>query len=321
MRCNVGATECGVLTEGNSSALDATREDGDPAHSVYAVHFHHGPRTVGAVEWADLLVRAQRHGSAWDAWLMRATVCQLRTRSGGLQDDWAGLIAHVRAERSDLVVLPEMCFAPWFAADRPESDGPWKDAVAAHELWMPRLGELGTAVIGTRPVERPEGRRNEAYVAERSAPPQPLHDKSYLPDEPGFWEASWYDRGTGGYAVTDVGGVRAGVLVCTEMWFLEHARAFGQAGAQIVATPRCTPAETLDKWLAGGRVCAVVSGAWSLSSNSGAAEHGGLGWAIDPEGGVVAKTSSREPFATVEIDVAAADAAKHGYPRYVPDLA
>ncbi len=252
---------------------------------------------------------------------MRATVCQLRTRAGALQEDWDALVAHVREQRSDLVVLPEMCFAPWFAAERPESEQPWHDAVAAHERWMRRLGELDAAVVGTRPVDGERGRRNEAYGAERGGPPRRLHDKSYLPDEPGFWEASWYDRGVGEYSPADLAGVRAGVLVCTEMWFLQHARAFGQAGAHVVATPRCTPAESLDKWLAGGRACAVVSGAWSLSSNSGAAEHGGLGWAIDPEGEVVATTSSRDPFATVEIDVAAADAAKRGYPRYVPDLA
>jgi len=229
-------------------------------------------------------------------------------------------VAHVDSEHSDLVVLPELGFAPWFAAERPCDDEPWNAAVTAHERWLTRLGELRTAVIGTRPVDRPEGRRNEAYVAEAGGPVRPLHDKSYLPDEPGFWEASWYGRGDGGHAVVDVAGARAGTLVCTEMWFLEHARAFGRAGAHVVATPRCTPVDSLDKWLAGGRVCAVVSGAWSLSSNSAEPEHGGLGWAVDPEGTVVATTSREQPWVTVEVDLAAVDAAKAGYPRYVPEL-
>ena len=251
---------------------------------------------------------------------MRATVCQLRTSAGALEEDWAGLVEHVRAERSELVVLPELGFAPWFAADRPVSDAPWTASVAAHAAWLHRLGELSAAVLGTRPVERDTGRRNEAYAAEHGGPARALHDKSYLPDEAGFWEASWYGSGTGGHAVTEVAGVRAGVLVCTELWFLEHARAFGRDGAHVVATPRCTPAATLDKWLVGGRACAVVSGAWSLSSNSAEPEHGGLGWAIDPEGDVVATTSGQRPYATVEIDLADVEAAKSRYPRYVPDL-
>lgn len=251
---------------------------------------------------------------------MRVTVCELRTLTGALDDDWAGLVEHVRVEGSDLVVLPEMCFSPWFAAERPVDEAPWVASVAAHDVWLNRLGELPAAVIGTRPVDRPAGRRNEAYAVDVGGPARPLHDKSYLPDEPGFWEASWYGRGLGGHAVHDVAGLRAGVLVCTELWFLEHARALGRDGAHLIATPRCTPAASLGKWLAGGRTCAVVSGAWSLSSNSAEPEHGGVGWAIDPEGEVVATTSGQHPYATVDLDLTDADAAKDRYPRYVPEL-
>ena len=251
---------------------------------------------------------------------MRVTVCQLRTSPGGLERDWDGLVAHVAEQRSDLVVLPEMGFAPWFAAERPASDTAWGASVAAHDAWAARLPELGAAVVGTRPVDRPAGRRNQAYAATAAGELRRLHDKSYLPDEDGFWEASWYDRGDGGHEVVQIGDLRAGVLVCTEMWFFEHARAYGRAGAHAVVTPRVTPAYSLDKWLAGGRACAVVSGAWSLSSNSAEPEHGGLGWAIDPEGTVVATTSPDEPWVTVELDLAAVDAAKAGYPRYVPEL-
>ena len=251
---------------------------------------------------------------------MRVTVCELRTAAGALEQDWAALVEHVEAQRSDLVVLPEMGFAPWFAVGPAFEADRWDAAVRAHEQWLDRLVELPAAVLGTRPVTRPAGRRNAAYAADRGGPVRALHDKSYLPDEDGFWEASWYGRGDGGHAVTQVGGLHAGVLVCTELWFLEHARALGRAGAHVIATPRCTPAASRDKWLAGGRAGGVVAGAWSLSSNSAEPEHGGLGWAVDPEGEVVATTSRERPFATVEVDLAEVDAAKQSYPRYVPEL-
>jgi N-carbamoylputrescine amidase len=159
------------------------------------------------------------------------------------------------------VVLPDLGFAPWFAAEQAYDELVWTETMAAHQRWLQRVGELQAAVIGTRPVNRPAGRRNETYVGAAGQPVRALHDKSYLPDEPGFWEASWYGRGDGDHTVVDLARMRAGVLVCTEMWFLERARALGRAGAHLVATPRCTPADSLDKWLAGGRTCAVVSGA------------------------------------------------------------
>ena len=58
-----------------------------------------------------------------------------------------------------------------------------------------------------------------------------------------------------------------------------------------------------------------------MSSNSAEPEHGGLGWAVDPEGVVVATTSRDQPWVTVEVDLAEVDAAKAAYPRYVPELA
>lgn len=251
---------------------------------------------------------------------MRVTVCELRTAPGALEEDWEGLVAHAASEGSELVVLPELGFAPWFAAGRTYDAGTWQAAVSSHEQWLDRLGELPAAVIGSRPLTRDGGRRNQAYARERGGGMQPLHDKSYLPDEPGFWEASWYGRGDGGHAVTEVAGLRAGVLVCTELWFLEHARSLGRCGAHVIATPRVTPATSLEKWLAGGRACAVVAGAWSLSSNSAEPEHGGLGWAVDPEGEVVATTCRERPWVTVDVDLHAVEAAKLRYPRYVPEL-
>lgn len=64
---------------------------------------------------------------------------------------------------------------------------------------------------------------------------------------------------------------------------------------------------------------AVRWGAFSLSSNrvdpTGAC--GGFGWIISPDGLVMASTTSEAPFATLDIDLAASNAARDTYPRYV----
>ena len=66
-----------------------------------------------------------------------------------------------------------------------------------------------------------------------------------------------------------------------------------------------------------------MSGAYGLSSNRTGVNDvitwGGMGWITDPNGEVLGTTSSKEPFATVDIDLSKAEAAKESYPRYVKE--
>ena len=244
------------------------------------------------------------------------TVCELRGER--LDEDWPALAEHVREHRSELVLLPEMGLAPWFARERPFVEERWRGAVEEHDRYIAeRLSDLAPAVVlGTRPAERDGRRLNEAFVA-AGGDVRGAHHKFHLPDEDDFWEASWYERGDGEFALADAGAARVGFLICTELWFTHHARAYGEAGAHVLAVPRCTPSESLDKWLAGGRTAAVVAGAYALSSNHGDERFGGQGWIVDPEGEVLAITSREAPFATATIDLDVAEAAKSTYPRYV----
>jgi N-carbamoylputrescine amidase len=261
---------------------------------------------------------------------VRVTVCQLRVDREHLDADWARLVAHVVDEESDLVLLPEMPFYPW-PFTRPGFDAAvWSQTVQAHARWLARLAEMAPAVVaGSRP-SADEPRLNKAFVwtldqGERSD----IHSKYYLPDEEGFWEASWYARGDGRFQATPVTlstgqSLSVGFLICTELWFMQQARAYGQAGIQLLLTPRATERRTVDKWLAGGRAAAVIAGAYGLSSNhyhegTDEARLGGQGWIVDPDGAVLGITSPETPFVTATIDPQRADAAKASYPRYVRD--
>ena len=256
---------------------------------------------------------------------IKATVCELRNSPEDFAGDWERLVAHVKTERSDLVLLPEMAFAPWFAVTRRFDPLVWYTAVMAHDSWMQFVPDLApAAVIGTRPIDADGARFNQGFLWTTDKGYMPVHEKYYLPDDDGFWEASWYGRGEREFTAFGWGEVRVGMQICTELWFMEHARAYGQAGVHLLAVPRATPRETLDKWLAGGRAAAVISGAFTLSSNSATrpndiANLGGQGWIVGPDGQVLATTSPEQPFATVELDLAAAEHAKQTYPRYVPD--
>lgn len=254
--------------------------------------------------------------------LLKATITQLDANL--LEAEWERLSRHTAAHAADLVLLPEMCFAPWFCA-RPQRDQlTWQRAVRSHEAWLERLPEIGAKfVIGTAPRDIDGARRNAAYMWSSGGGLQWIHSKTYLPNDEGYWEANWYDRAPTDFQPTRAGDLTLGVMICTELWFLQHARNYGKGGIHLLLNPRSTPRPTNAKWLAGGRTAAVVSGAYCLSSNhtghSGGVDLGGAGWLCDPDGAVLATTNEAESFITVALDLDAAERAKSTYPRYVDD--
>jgi N-carbamoylputrescine amidase len=255
---------------------------------------------------------------------MKVTVCELPAEIARLQGSWASLVDHVAAQGSDVVLLPEMPFHPWLAATKDVDPAAWDQAVADHDAWQARFGELSPAtVLGSRPVVIDGRRLNEAFVWEEGEC-RPAHHKYYLPDEDGFWEASWYERGGKEFDAAAGAHGDTGFLICSELWFPHHARDYGKQGASFIANPRATEWATRDKWLAAGRVAAVSAGAYCLSSNRSGTDStglrwGGLGWIIDPDGTVLATTSERSPFATVHVDPLYAEKARDTYPRYIED--
>ncbi len=256
---------------------------------------------------------------------MRVTVCELNDAPDAFASDWKQLVAHAKSQGSQLVLLPEMPFSSWFGATEQFDAELWQQAVAAHEAWLARLFELAPAVVlASRPVNQAGRRLNQGFVWDPTAGYRAAHLKYYLPNEAGFWEASWYERGDGRFNALSCGAVSIGFQICTELWFMQHARAYGKAGVHLIVNPRATPRLTLNRWLVGGQVAALVAGAFCLSSNrvSGgeqAVTFGGQGWIIGPDGVVLALTSSERPFVTLDINLEEAEAAKSTYPRYITD--
>jgi N-carbamoylputrescine amidase len=256
---------------------------------------------------------------------MKVTVCELGNDPEIFARDWERLVYHVKSEHSDLVLLPEMPFFPWFAWLPDYDPAIWQAAVRFHDSAEPLLKKLAPAIIcGTRPANKRGKRFNQAFIWKASAGFQSIHAKYYLPNEDGFWEATWYNRGPKDFTPVQVDKSLLGFLICTEIWFFEHSRTYGKKGVHIIACPRATPTSTLDKWLVAGRSAAVVSGAFCLSSNrisqnSADADLGGQGWIVEPDGRILGLTTPEHPFLTLDIDLSKAEKAKYTYPRYVPD--
>lgn len=269
--------------------------------------------------------------------MTKVTVVQLPDPTAELEAAFAALVEHTRREQPDLVLLPEMPFYPWVGYTDQVDPAAWQAAVDAHEEWLSRLPALGAAmVLGSRPVLVNEVGaanlvpHNDAFVWQPGGGARFAHRKHYLPNEPGFWEATWYRPSADTqFEAVDVDGLKLGFMICSDLWFGEHARGYARQGIHILANPRATEAQSVEKWIAGGTALAVMSGAYCISSNRagagqggtafGGVAFGGAGWVIDPDGRLLARTSEAQPFVTVEIDPARAEAAKHTYPRDVKE--
>ncbi len=256
---------------------------------------------------------------------MLVTVCQLSNEPEQLEQDWQQLTAHVRDKKSELVLLPEMPFYPWMAWTKKYDPAVWDHAGQNNKNRLSRFQEHSPAdVISTRPAIKDGNNLNEGYFWEQKSGYRKIHTKYYLPNEECFWEATWYNRGDCDFKPLNGAGIRIGMLICTEIWFTEHARNYAKQGIHILAAPRATEMASADKWLAGGRAAAVMSGSFCLSSNRGNIDKNGMewagqGWIIEPDGEILGITSIREPFITVDINLTAAEKAKTTYPRYVQE--
>lgn len=250
---------------------------------------------------------------------MKVTVCEMRDDRDGFEADWKGLARHVKRESSDLVLLPEMPFYHWFCAAPKFDRGTWEDAVEEHARWIGKVGDLGAPmVLGTRPVQKGVKRLNQGFVWGSSGT-RGVHYKRYLPDEPGYYEARWYGRGGRKFVPFEASGWRMGFMICSDLWSMSNARMYGKRGVAMVAVPRSTGKESLDRWLAAGKVAAILSGAYCLSSNRsgrrGEAEFGGGGWILGPDAEVLGLTTEDSPFVTAEVEKSRTVAAKKTYPR------
>jgi predicted amidohydrolase len=251
---------------------------------------------------------------------VRVTVCELPHEPGALEAAWAALCEHTSRSASELVLLPEFGMVDPVWEGVLYDPARWANAQTLSEQWLERLVELRAEhVVGTRPVSTGRRRYNEGFIWSGGSRAMPLRRKYFLPAEPGNWETHWFEKGDSEFPEFHAGALSFGLNICTELWALETYATYAAGGVQAVLSPRATGAATTAKWLSAGVVAAVRSGAFSLSSNrvDPTGSCGGVGWIISPDGKVLASTTPESPFATVDIDLGAAAAARESYPRYV----
>src|SRR5262245_61989300 len=186
---------------------------------------------------------------------MRVTVCELPHETHALAAAWVALREHTIAHASQLVLLPEFAMvepvweSEYFDATR------WSAVESLSDRWLRRLPELGSEyVVGTRPAGVDGRRLNQGYLWSVADGVRPLRSKYFLPQEPGNWETTWFQRGDPVFPAFRSGPVLFGVNICTELWAVETYATYAALGVELLLSPRATGLATTKRWLAAGVV-------------------------------------------------------------------
>lgn len=235
-------------------------------------------------------------------------------------EQWRVIEAKVRSESPEVLVTNEMPFGAWVPVTAKYDATVAAAWVDLHERGLDALNNLGvSAIISSRPVFAARKLANEAFALE-AGEYRRLHCKQFFPAEAGWQEACWFEPSLAGFGVHYVGGIRIGVLLCTELMFNEKARELGRAGADLIAVPRANGCQTTAMWRTAGAMASIVSGAFVVSSNRrGRADpsrpcFGGHGFAFAPDGSGLGTTSEQVSLCLVDISEAIAAKAKTEYP-------
>jgi N-carbamoylputrescine amidase len=255
---------------------------------------------------------------------MNIAICQLPDALTHDSLPWARFVRRIERMQPDVILLNEMPFGRG-----PRAPTPSTNTSLLREHRGAHAGAAFPAPTALRrdrltPLRSRDRLANEGFLL-AGGQYRAVHHKQYFPQEAGFYEHSWFAANRAGFETFDHGGVRFGMLLCTELMFNEWARHYRRRGAHVIVVPRAS-GTSVETWHTAARMAAIVSGCYVLSSNRVSARldveplFGGVGFAYSPTGALLHETSDGLPMAVVPIDVERVKHAQRGYPCYVREL-
>ena len=177
------------------------------------------------------------------------------------------------ANKSDLVVLPELHLDPYFCQNEDYCHFDLAQAIPGPttEILSDLAKKLGIVIVSTIFEKRTPGLyHNTAVVFDKDGSLAGKYRKMHIPDDPGFYEKYYFTPGDLGFKPIETSIGKLGVLVCWDQWFPEGARLMALAGAEILIYPTAIgwdPSDTeeekqrqLNAWITIQRSHAIANG-------------------------------------------------------------
>ena len=168
---------------------------------------------------------------------------------------------------------------------------------------------------------------NTAVVLERDGSIAGTYRKMHIPDDPRFYEKYYFAPGDLGFRAIDTSVGKLGVLICWDQWYPEAARLTALAGAEVLVYPTAIGTwegelelrdTQHDAWRTTQRAHAIANGVYVAAANRIGAEDAlrfwGGSFVAGPDGRVLAEAGDTETILTAELDLAAIEEARRGWP-------
>jgi NAD+ synthase (glutamine-hydrolysing) len=174
---------------------------------------------------------------------LRIALAQLNFLVGDVQGNAARVIASAqqaaRAEHADLVLFPELALSGYPPEDLLFHRGFRRQVEAGLERVRAEVREVAL-VLGLPEYTRAGIYNSAALIADGEV--SAIYRKAELPNYKVFDEKRYFEAGAQP-AVSDLGGTRAGLLVCEDIWQPQAAQLARAAGAQLLLVINASPYE------------------------------------------------------------------------------
>ena len=256
-----------------------------------------------------------------------------------------GGIQSAANQGAEIICLPELFLSRYFCQteDTTHFDHAEQIPGPTTERLEAVAAENDVVIIASLFEQRARGLfHNTAAIIDRGNGYVGKYRKMHIPDDPLYYEKFYFTPGDLGFKSWNTSRGNLGVLICWDQWYPEAARLTALHGADILFYPTAIgwhPGEKSEfgdaqreAWMTTQQAHAVANGCFVVAVNrvgfeptnpddSDALENGrgiefwGSSFIAGPDGVIVAQAPlDQESTLVVEIDVAAIDAARKGWP-------
>ena len=150
------------------------------------------------------------------------------------------MIRQAAARGAQIICLQELYRTRYFPQHKKKDVGSFAETIPGESTntFGKLAKELGVVIIVPLFEKATNGRYyNAAVVVDHDATLLPTYRKIHIPQDPLFYEQSYFAYGDSGYRVYKTKFADFAVLICYDQWFPEAARMATLAGAEIIFYP------------------------------------------------------------------------------------